>query len=308
MLLALLLTACTSPYDRVDRACSWREHVEQWGVYERHSFPDPRDRDRVLPLVPTYPSLHCLDIMADTMAFDIEAFEEVSPDLPDGRNNLLLGMTHEGSYAPLSVVAGGLRYPFLFDLGVVDDLTPSRFLSDAFIEAMEDESRRTGEVELGRLLFHYMHRNNPGGFETVVIQRPADMSYSREYERTIIDSNNQGAAPGADTFASLVHEARHREGPPHEPRTRPDGTTVLLDTDTSGSQSFELATCTLIFRYVERTNAEGLLGDREAIADSLRTCVGVNMTYILPFLDDNLEVLPDFDGIYDGELDHLFWE
>jgi hypothetical protein len=305
-LLALALVGCkASSYDRVDEACDWRGHVDRWGVIEFQGFRlASGELVDVLANTPTYPSLHCLDVAAEEMRFDIADFEAKSPDMDDGRENLLVGLTIDGASEPLMMVANGVRTPFLLDLGDVRDLTPSRMISPSFVDDMEREAEITGEHELGRLLYSFVERRTAGGIRVRELTNDAFMSYNQKTETISIDEHDPSTRYSVSTFASLVHEARHLEGGGHTEVTD----RLMVDLDDAGAYAYGLAVHTLLYRYIDRTDGGVFHGDLERLKESMREGAYWDIRHIATFLDDDFDVLPEYQGLDDGAHDELFWE
>ena len=254
------------PWSRTERVCGWAEFAERYPPYDsRLSRGDfwwiPSEAD---PEDPQFPSVACVEAMFTELHVDVDAFF-AADTRTSALDDLLTSKPPEGwipgdtpfdpTDGPIATLASGIRSFFVFDLGSIDTLQPSELMSAAFVDDLRDVADRFGVDTVNQALYAYV-------VERVDLIRLAPLDESEQVHfkasfnstsRTMtfyVQSNgvSMETEGGLEGMVTMVHEARHLEGPGHYERTCPPNEARAVDHDMDGSYGYGNSVVTQLLR------------------------------------------------------------
>ena len=240
------------PWSRTERICDWERFAAEHALYDDYlhrnqhlwaPLPEPVD-----PSARQYPSVACLEAMFADFHVDVHGFMEVSPSIASFEDLLEPMEVKAQAETPISAIAAGLRSFFVWNRGEVSALEPSTLVSEDYVMDLQDVAERYEVERVNQALYAYVAERTSAivvGSVEEGAERNAGasmnpstgtMTFFLKDDTTIVMSEG-----GLSTGLTMVHEARHVNGPGHFRIPCPEGERAV-DTDLFGSFGYQTST------------------------------------------------------------------
>ena len=272
----------TDQFSATYDACGWDDYREQWFGEEWGTQAEAPTGSSI----PAYPSTECVDLVLDDFSVDIEAFLEVD-EIDDPYVKALDSGKVSVGYR-IGAVLAAARSWMLFDQGYTDDLEAGGLIPAAFVDEIVRAGDESGVGSLGASQYNFA----TSLFEAV---RPGEYDQWSKARFSPDPPTMWVRSPwdAADAVCAglVMHEARHAySGQAHVECD--DNAELLCDDHLDGAIGFGIAARVLAYDSMEDDN----------LRSEVRLSVHLAMRQVNPMTDDNGEILPAWEAIYDDTL------